>query len=124
MNNLLLTYLARKIKIFIHFNKSAGLSILSQKNQNRFYWSTDSLFKCLANVKTCYEFKGLVFKYDLVKLFTGIRTLVAETYDRSDYGPVTTTDKKHDLSAQELAKGTAAIAEEEKSIEMGFQRIK
>ena len=57
----------------VHFTDKARLTIPSRKNQNRFRWSTD--------------------KID-VKLYTEVRSLMAEKYDRNDFGPVITTDKE------------------------------
>ena len=37
------------------------------------------------------------FESDLVKLYTEVRSLMAEKYDRNDFGPVITTGKGDDL---------------------------
>ena len=111
----------------VRFTDKARLTIPSRKNQNRFRWSTDkidALFECLKNIKTCYEFKGLDFESDLDKLYTEVRSLMAEKYDRNDFGPVITTEIGEDLSTEELAKQKAAVAEEKKLIKIGYQRIK
>ena len=71
-----------------------------------------------------FEFKGLDFESDLVKLYTEVRSLMAEKYDRNDFGPVITTKIGDDLSTEELAKQKAAVAEEQKLIKIGYQRIK
>ena len=110
-----------------YFTGKDGLTIPSQKNQKRFRWSTDkidSLLECLKNIKTCYEFKGLDFESDLVKLYTEVRSLMAEKYDRNNFGPVITTEIGDDLSTEELAKQKAAVAEEQKLIKIGYQSIK
>ena len=110
----------------VHFTDKARLTIPSRKSQNRFPWSTDKgdvLFECLKNIKTCYEFKGFEFESDLVKLFTEVRNLMAEKYDRNDFGPVI-TEIGDDLSTEELAKWKAVVAEEQKLIKIGYQRIK
>ena len=110
-----------------YFTGKDGLTIPSQKNQKRFRWSTDkidSLLECLKNIKTCYEFKGLDFEPDLVKLYTEVRSLMAEKHDRNDIGPVITTEIGDDLSTEELAKQKAAVAEEQKLIKIGYQSIK
>ena len=49
---------------------------------------------------------------------------MAEKYDRNDFGPVITTEIGDDLSTEELAKRKAAVAEEQKLIKLGYQRIK
>ena len=110
----------------VHFTGKARLTIFSWKNQDRFRWSTDkidALLECLKNIKTCYECKGLDFESDLVKLYTGVRSLMAEKYDRNNFGPVITTEIGDDLSTEELAKRKAAVAEEQKLIKIGYQRI-
>ena len=63
------------------------------------------------------------FESDLVKLYTEVRSLMAEKYDRNDFGPVI-TGKGDDLSTEELAKQKAAIAEEQKLIKNDYQKIK
>ena len=111
----------------VHFTDKARLAIPSRRNQNRFRWSTnkiDVLLKCLKNIRTCYEFKGLDFESDLVKLYTKVRRLMAKKYDRNDFGPVITTEIGDDLSTEKLAKRKAAIAEERKLIKIGYQKIK
>ena len=99
----------------VHFTDKARLTIPSRKNQNRFRWSTDKInafLECLKNIKTCYEFKGLDLESDLVKLYTEVRSLMEEKYDRNDFGPVIATEIGDDLSTEELAKQKAAVAEE------------
>ena len=110
-----------------HFTDKVRLTIPSRKNQNRFCRSTDkmnALLECLKNIKACYEFKGLDFKSDLVKLYTEVRSVMAEKYDRNDFDSVITTEIGDDLSTEELAKQKAAVAEEQKMIKIGYQRIK
>ena len=90
----------------------ARLTIPSRKNQNQFRQSTDriegALLECLKNIKTCYDFKGLDFKSDLVKLYTEVRSLMAEKYDRNEFVPVITTEVGEDLSKEELTKRKTA----------------
>ena len=64
------------------------------------------------------------FQSDLVKLYTEVRSPMAEKYDRNDFGPVITAETGDDLSTEELAKQKAAVAEEQKLIKIGYQRIK
>ena len=78
------------------------------------------MFKKYQNM---FEFKGLDFESDLVKLYTEVRSLMAEKYDRNYFGPVITTKIGDDLSTEELAKQKAAVAEEQKLIKIGCQRI-
>ena len=61
------------------------------------------------------------FEPDLVKLYTEVRSLMAEKHDRNDIGPVITTEIGDDLSTEELAKQKA---EEQKLIKIGYQSIK
>ena len=110
-----------------HFTDKVRLTIPSRKNQNRFRRSTgkmNALLECLKNIKACYEFKGLDFKSDLVKLYTEVRSVMAEKYDRNDFDSVITAEIGDDLSTEELAKQKAAVAEEQKMIKIGYQRIK
>ena len=109
------------------FTDNARITIPSRKNQNRFRWSPDkidALLECLKNIKTYYEFKALDFESYLVKLYAEVRNLMAEKYDRNYIGPVITTEIGVNLSTEELAKQEAAVAEEQKLIKIGYQRIK
>ena len=108
----------------VHFSDKARLTIPSRKNQNRFRWSTDkidALLEYLKNIKTCYEFKGLDFESDLVKLYTEVRSLMAEKYDRNDFGSVITTEIGDDLSTMEPAKQKAAVAEQKKKFRQHYR---
>ena len=49
---------------------------------------------------------------------------MAEKYDRNYFGPVITTEIRDDLSTEEPAKRKAAVAEEQKLIKIGDQRVK
>ena len=62
------------------------------------------------------------FESDLVKLYAEIRSLMAEKYDRNNFGPVITTEIGDDLLTKELAKQKATVSEE-KLIKIGYQRI-
>ena len=64
------------------------------------------------------------FESDLVKLYTEVRRLMAEKYGRNYFGPVITTEIRDDLSTEEPAKRKAAVAEEQKLIKIGYQRVK
>ena len=52
------------------------------------------------------------FESDLVKLYTEVRSLMAEKYDRNNFGPVITTEIGDDLLTEELAKQKATVSEE------------
>ena len=52
------------------------------------------------------------FESDLVKLYTEVRSLIAEKYDRNNFGPVITTEVGDDLLTEELAKQKATVSEE------------
>ena len=51
------------------------------------------------------------FEFDLVKLYTEVRSLMAEKHDRNDFA-VIATEIGDDLSTEELAKQKVAVAEE------------
>ena len=61
------------------------------------------------------------FESDLVKLYTEVRSLMAEKYDRNDFGSVITTEIGDDLSTMEPAKQKAAVAEQKKKFRQHYR---
>lgn len=83
--------------------------------QNRWKWSdqmVDNLLQCLLKLKSQYEFKGIDFNSDLVKLYREVRVLMASLSDIKDFGPVTVMEIDDDLPPDEQAKAKSLIVEE------------
>ena len=95
--------------------------------KNRFRWTNkmiDSLINCLNEQKTQYEFKGLDFEADLVKLYTDIRIMMAECFEREAFGPVKERNISEGLTTSELAKEKVKLQQDKKEIKAGYDRIK
>ena len=93
----------------------------------RFRWGDEkpeSLIKCLTSVKADYEFRGLDFESDLVKLYSDVRAKMAEVYDKNDFGPVEETSMKDDMTTEDIAKHKLIVSEEKKLIKQGYLCIK
>ena len=93
----------------------------------RFRWGDEkpeSLIKCLTSVKADYEFRGLDFESDLVKLYSDVRAKMAEVYDKNDFGPVEETSMKGDMTTEDIAKHKLIVSEEKKLIKQGYLCIK
>lgn len=61
------------MEILFILMKGLDFLFLHEKTFNRFRWSTeiiDALLECLKNIKARYEFIGLDFESDFVKLCT------------------------------------------------------
>ena len=72
----------------------------------RFRWTTemiDTLIDCLNDEKSKFEFKGLDFEADLVKLYSNIRKRMAEIYKDGQIGDVDVEEIAVGLSTKELA---------------------
>ena len=83
----------------------------------RFCWGDEkleSLIKCLTSVKADYEFRGLDFESDLVKLHSNVRAKMAEIYDKNDFGPVEETSMRDDMTTEDIAKHKLIVSEEKK----------
>ena len=57
----------------------------------------------MTSVKTDYEFRGLDFESDLVKLYSDVRAKMAEIYDKNDFGPVEKTSMRDDMTTEDIA---------------------
>ena len=61
------------------------------KKQKRWRWSSekvDNLLKCLCQLKSIYELKGVDIQSDLPKLYSEVREKMASLYENNDFGPV------------------------------------
>ena len=72
----------------------------------RFRWTPemiDTLIDCLNDKKSKFEFKGLDFEADLVKLYSNIRKRMVEIYKDGQFGVVDLEKIAEGLSTKELA---------------------
>ena len=78
----------------------------------------------MTSVKAAYEFRGLDFESDLVKLYSDVRAKMAEIYDKNDFGPVEETSMRDDMTTEDIAKHKLIVSEEKKLIKQGYLRFK
>ena len=78
----------------------------------------------MTSVKTNYEFRGLDFESDLVKLYSDVRAKMAEIYDKNDFGSVQETPMRDDMTTEDIAKHKLIVSEEKKLIKQGYLCIK
>ena len=92
----------------------------------RFRWNadmTESLIDCLSEEKTEFEFKGLDFEADLVKLYGNIRIRMSRIYTNGEFGVTEPKEIEDGLETQQLAKEKIRLAEEKKAIKLGYDQI-
>ena len=93
----------------------------------RFRWTadmTESLIDCLSEEKSEFEFKGLDFEADLVKLYGKIRIKMSKIYTNGEFGVTEPKVIEDGLETTQLAKEKIHLAEEKKTIKLGYDRIK
>ena len=78
----------------------------------------------MASVKAEYEFRGLDFESDLIKLYSDVGAKMAETYDKNDFGPVEETSIRDDMTTEDIAIHKLITSEEKKLIKQGYLYIK
>ena len=76
----------------------------------------------LASLKTVYEYKGIDFESDLIKVYSEIRQMMAEEFIA--FGPLRETPNEEGLSTEELATARAQNINEKKQIKAGYERFK
>ena len=97
------------------------------KKQKRWRWSSekvDNLLKCLCQLKSIYELKGVDIQSDLPKLYSEVREKMASLYESNDFGPVQARTINQDSSTGERAKRKITYQEDIKAIKVGYDRIK
>ena len=97
------------------------------RNRKTKIWTTemvDTLIGCLNDEKSKFEFKGLDFEADLVKLYSSIRKKMAEIYKDGQFGVVDVEEIAEGLSTKERALGKTRFESEEKAIKSAYDRIK
>ena len=82
------------------------------------------LISCLNEQKSLYEFKGIDFEADLVKLYTDIRIMMAKRYENGEFGPIAARELKDDLEPTELAKEKVKLERDKKAMKQGYSRIR
>ena len=98
----------------------------SKPEKTRFCWNIDmmgSLIACLREQKSLYEFKGLDFEADLVKLYSVIRIKMAEQYENG-FGPISERTIALGLTTDEITKEKAKLANDKKAIKLGYDRVR
>ena len=89
----------------------------------RFHWSNDmveSLLECLNDLKSQYKLKGLDFESDLIRLYQKVRTMMTKRYITGEFGTVALSEVEgHDKPYMK-----AKIADENKAIKIGHERVK
>ena len=81
----------------------------------------DNLVKCLSNIKSQYELKGLDFESDYVALYTEAREAMAALYDEENFGP----QKLAEMGDQaDPNKYKAVITDQRKNMKIGYERVK
>ena len=81
----------------------------------------DNLVKCLYNIKSQYELKGLDFEFDYVALYTEAREAMSALYDEGNCGP----QKLAEMGDEAVPKKyKALITDQRKSMKIGYERVK
>ena len=97
----------------------------SQAASQRFRWKAEMierLLKNLAILKAVYEFKGIGFESDLIKVYGGVRKLMAEEFGA--FGPVEEAPIDDGLSTEEMSKARTQNINDKKQIRIGYERVK
>lgn len=100
--------------------------VKSQTTKKRWRWTEemgDHFVALLSNIKVQMESQSKDFEADLVKLYTKLRELMAQTYEE-DFGPVKITPMSDNLSEEELVSYKANATQEKAKIKIGYERIK
>ena len=80
----------------------------------------ESLLECLNDLKSQYKLKGLDFESDLIRLYQKVRTMMTKRYITGEFGTVALSEVEgHDKPYMK-----AKIADENKAIKIGHDRIK
>ena len=95
--------------------------------KKRFRWShemQENLLAVLNQIKTEYEFKGLDFESDLVRLYSEARVGMAKLYINGPFGPTEEQTIPEGVDAEEMKELKAKKEEAKKAIKQGYERIK
>ena len=98
-----------------------------KKTVERFRWGDEkleSLIKCLTSIKADYEFRGLDFESDFVKLYCDVQAKMAQIYDKNDFGLVEETSVRDNMTTEDIAKHKFIVSKEKKLIKQRYPRIK
>ena len=90
----------------LHQVNSSPRNPRKKTGKPRFRWTLemiDTLIDCLNDKKSKFEFKGLDFEADLVKLYSNIRKRMVEIYKDGQFGVVDLEKIAEGLSTKELA---------------------
>lgn len=85
---------------------------------------TETLIDCLNEEKSEFEFKGLDFEADLVKLYGNIRIRMSKIYTNGEFGVTEPKEIEDGLETQQLAKEKIRLAEEKKKLNLGMIELK
>lgn len=107
-------------------NATAG----KEKRKERWLFTdemVEELLELLRDTKSNMAGKGLDFEGDLVKLYADIRTMMAEKFEESDFGPkeiMQPSVEIDEMSRDEYREFKKKVDEQERAIKLGYNRIK
>ena len=78
------------------------------------------MLKYLNSLKSQYQFKGLGFETDLIRLYQEVKTMMAKHYITGEIGPVAASGAEEDIETYMKIK----IADKKKAIKIGYERAK
>ena len=112
-----------------HSSKSKGVVEDSNRNQRKckskqWKWTpemVDNLVKCLSNIKSQYELKGLDFESDYVALYTKAREAMAALYNEENFGPQKLAEMGDEADPN---KCKVLITDQRKNMKTGHERVK
>jgi len=85
----------------------------------------EKLIEYLLELKTIYEFKGLDFESDLVKMYGEVRTLMAKEFKENyEFGPEKATEIPKDVPPEEFKQLKEKLTQDNKAIKLGYDRVK
>ena len=107
-------------------NATAG----KEKRKERWLFTdemVEELLEVLRDTKSNMAGKGLDFEGDLVKLYADVRTMMAEKFEESDFGPkeiMQPSVEIDEMSRDEYREFKEKVDEQERAIKLGYDRIK
>ena len=105
-------------------------TVKDQKKKERWLFTdemVEDLLEVLRDIKANMEGKGLDFEGDLVKLYADARTMMAERYPESNFGPKETMQPSveiEDMSKEDYKEFKKKVDEQERPIKLGYERLK
>ena len=85
----------------------------------RWVWTNEMvghLLRCLCDIKSQYEYKGLDFQADHVRVYKEAREMMAGIYDDNSFGPIAEREIPDDIPTEDRAKIMTLLADDKKAI--------